>query len=188
LGVEVSRFAYQIKQSSNPVKFLHVANLSPVKDQVTLLKAFQIISSQIPCHLTIIGEGPYESKIKLLADELKVRQKITFRDPLPYENLPAEYHQADILLHTSRSEGHPIVVEEAMSCGVLVCGTRVGLLYDLPDCCIAVPVGDYESLATETLKVISDPERMNVIRQEAYRWASTHSIDWTILKIKACYG
>ncbi|MEX2231748.1 MAG: glycosyltransferase [Cyclobacteriaceae bacterium] len=187
LGVDPLLFKFLNKPIGNPVQFLHIANLHPVKGQVTLLNAFKIISDRISCHLTIIGEGILEKKIKSLAEELKINHKIIFHDPFPYETLPAFYHQADILLHTSLSEGQAMVVLEAMSCGVLVCGTRVGLLYDLQECCISVPVGDYESLATETLELISAPKRMNAIRQRAYNWATEHPIEWSVEKIKESY-
>ena len=187
LGVDISLFMFRNKSLGQPIQFLHIANLHPVKDQVTLLKAFQIISNQVACHLTIIGEGIWERKIKLLAKELKISGMISFLAPITYEDLPPVYYQSDVLLHTSLSEGHPIVVEEAMSCGVVVCGTKVGLLYDLPECCVAVPVGDYGSLAGETLKLISDRLRMDAIRKRAHKWVTTHSARWTIENFKKIY-
>lgn len=187
LGVDTSHFTFRDRLINDPVRFLHVANLSPVKDQVTLLKAFQIISNRLSCHLTIIGEGILKDRIMSLARELNIRERITFTGLLPYESLPAYYREADILLHTSLSEGHPIVVEEAMSCGVVVCGTKVGLLYDLPYCCVAVQRGDYRALAEETLKLISDPTRMAAIRQAAFRWAVDHSMKWTVTNFSRLY-
>jgi glycosyltransferase involved in cell wall biosynthesis len=187
LGIDVNLFKFQDKDLRHPVHFLHIANLNPVKDQTTLLKTFQILYNRIPCHLTIIGEGELEVQVKSLADTLNLSRGITFLKPAPYESLTTLYAQADILLHTSLSEGHPIVVEEAMSCGVVVCGTKVGLLYDLPDCFISVDVRDHKSLASETLQLIADPERMKTLRQRAHRWALEHSIDWTVEKIKDIY-
>jgi glycosyltransferase involved in cell wall biosynthesis len=96
--------------------------------------------------------------------------------------------QSDILLHTSLSEGHPIVVEEAMSSGVVVCGTKVGLLYDLPDCCISVDVKDFESLAAATLELIHDSHRIIQVRQLAYQWATRHSMQWTVDEMMALYS
>jgi glycosyltransferase involved in cell wall biosynthesis len=180
LGVDVSVFAFHEKTIGLPVQFIAVGNLTPLKDPVTLLKAFNKIAGQISCHLTIVGEGVLEEKIKAMALELNVSDKITFLGLLPYEAVLGCYHKADILLHTSLSEGHPIVAEEAMSCGVLVCGTRVGLLHDLDQCCVSVPTGDYEALASETLNVISNPERLRELRRRARHWSEQHSIKWTI--------
>lgn len=187
LGVDVAFFSFQEKTVGPTVQFLSVGNLNPVKDPVTLLRTFRQIAGHISCHLTVIGEGVWEEKIKALAFEWNIGDKMTFLGLLPYESLPAYYLKADILLHTSRSEGHPIVAEEAMSCGVLVCGTCVGLLHDLDQCCISVPIGDHESLAAETLNVISDPGRMTALRSAARKWTKEHSINWTIDQFKDLY-
>src|SRR5690606_26530900 len=132
-------------------------------------------------------EGPLEEELRSLVETLKIGDRVSFSGSVPHQSLPACYEQADILLHTSMSEGHPIVVEEAMSSGVLVCGTRVGLLFDLPECCVSVPVGDYRLLADETLKLIKDPMRMRKMKENAYEWASSHSIDWTTTRLREIY-
>jgi glycosyltransferase involved in cell wall biosynthesis len=186
-GVDTTRFRFQAKTLHDPIQFLHIGNLSPVKDQVTLLKAFQIVSRQVSCKLTIIGEGILESKIKSLAEQLNIEDKISFVGVMPYHALPKYYQEADILLHTSLSEGQSEVVTEAMSTGVLVCGTQVGLLYDQPSCCIAVPVKDFEMLANEVLNLLRDPNRMSQIKSNAHEWASQHSILWTAQRIKEIY-
>ena len=106
---------------------------------------------------------------------------------MPYEDLVSHYHQADVLLHTSLSEGQSEVVTEAMSCGVLVCGTKVGLMYDQPTCCISVPVQEAEMLAQEVLKILHDAGRINMIRRNAYAWSSAHSIYWTAAEVSKLY-
>jgi glycosyltransferase involved in cell wall biosynthesis len=142
----------------------------------------------VDARLTIIGEGELEEKLKVMATELKLSNKIVFHGLVAYDSLPDVYHHEDILLHSSLSEGHPIVVQEAMSCGVVVCGTRVGLLYDLPEHCVTVPVKDYQSLALATLQFIADPQRVEAIRDGARKWAVEHSIEWTLKEFKNCYG
>jgi glycosyltransferase involved in cell wall biosynthesis len=187
LGIDLSLFTFREKKIEPTVRFLHIGNFNRVKDQVTLLKAFQIISKNISSQLTILGEGELEQEIKSLACELELNEKIVFHPTVPYESLPMLYHRSDILLHTSLSEGHPIVVEEAMGCGVLVCGTKVGLLYDHPACCVAVPVKDFEMLGYEVLKLLRDEQRIKLMRQEAYSWASSHPIAWSVQKLKGLY-
>jgi len=186
-GIDTSMFVFRKKPLTSPVQFLHIANLHPVKDQETLLRSFKIISDEIDARLTIIGEGISEGFVRGLAVELGIENKITFVGLLPYEQLPKFYCEADLLLHTSRSEGQSEVVTEAMSCGVIVCGTRVGLMYDQPDCCVSVPVKDFKALANEVLILLRDPKRMDVIRTHAHAWTSFHSINWTVKKIKELY-
>ena len=43
LGADNEKFAYSERQWSAPWRFLHVANINEVKDQVTLLRAFELI-------------------------------------------------------------------------------------------------------------------------------------------------
>jgi len=187
-GIDTVLFAFHERPHQEPLRFLHIANLHPVKDQRTLLHAFAGICRETPAHLTIIGEGVLEQQLKMLANELNIAAHVTFMGLLPYEQLPQHYQKSDILLHTSLSEGQSEVVTEAMSSGVLVCGTRVGLLFDLPECCVAVPVGDYRALATETLQIIRDPERMAHTRKAAHQWTSIHSIQWTADYTKKLYA
>lgn len=185
-GIDTQLFSHQVKPMSNPAQFLHVANLHPVKDQKTLLRSFKLISDEVPAHLTIVGEGILELEIKTLAASLNLKN-VAFIDPVPYEQLPEFYRNADILLHTSLSEGQSEVVTEAMSSGVVVCGTSVGLMYDEPTCCAAVAVGDHVALAYEVLKLLKEPALIDTMRKNAQTWASSHSIHWTALQLANLY-
>ena len=186
-GVDQHLFQFRKRTTQYPLRFLQIANLSPVKDQVTLLQAFEIIHQSIPSHLTIIGEGTEEQKIRNLIDRLDLRNAVTISGHVPYSQLPKYYHQSDVLLHTSRSEGQSEVVTEAISCGTLVAGTEVGLIHDFPEFCVCVEVGDYKSLAKNVLALLNDTERMNDHRTKAHRWANEHSLQWTVSRMIELY-
>ena len=185
-GIDTGLFTFHAKQMDSPIQFLHIANLHPVKDQETLLRSFKLISDKVPAHLTIIGEGVLDARLKALAASLSI-SNVTFIAPLPYEQLPAYYSRADILLHTSLSEGQSEVVTEAMSSGVLVCGTKVGLMYDEPSCCVAVDVRDHAALANRVLEILNDPASQRKVTQSAQLWANTHSIHWTVDQLAKLY-
>lgn len=186
-GVDSEMFDYHPKPPGSTVTFLHVANLHPVKDQETLLRAFNIIQSAIPATLVIVGSGTDHEKVVKLIGDLGLNGSVIIREPVPYEELTAIYHSADILLHTSLSEGQCEVVTEAMSCGVPVCGTRVGLMHDLPACCVTVTVRDHKSLAQEVINLVRDPVRMNEIRMQARQWTQQHDINWTAGRLMSIY-
>jgi glycosyltransferase involved in cell wall biosynthesis len=187
-GIDTTAFSFRKKTVQEPWQFLHIASFHPVKDQETLLRAFKLISDKIPAQLTLVGEGSSESQVRSLIDDFELQNSVNVLGLLPYDKLPALYHHADILLHTSLSEGQCEVVTEAMSCGVLVCGTRVGLMYDLPECCISVRVKDYERLAKEILQLIASPGVMEVLRERARSWTTAHSIVWTVEQLKLIYS
>ena len=186
-GIDTDLFIYKEKVATFPMQFLHIGNLHPVKDQVTLLNAFKIISDKISAHLTIIGRGELKDTIKELISKLKLADKVTLIDPLPYESLPSFYHRSNMLLHTSLSEGQCEVVTEAMSAGVVVCGTSVGIMYDKPDCCVTVDVKNFNDLASRVLQLIEDDEQLRLLKSNAYKFATTHDIHWTIREIQKIY-
>lgn len=186
-GIDTAIFIPRKKELRAPIQFLHVANLHPVKDQGTLLRAFQIISQNVQSHLTIIGVGVDEQKVVNSIEELGLSTHVTMLDQVANSTMVKYYHQADVLLHTSLSEGQSEVVTEAMCCGVLVCGTKVGLLYDLPDCCIAVNVGDFKKLADACLSILNDQHRFYSTAQKGWQWATNHNIDWTIEQLSNLY-
>jgi glycosyltransferase involved in cell wall biosynthesis len=187
-GIDASMFTYQEKPLGNPVRFLHIGNLNRVKDQATLLQAFKLIRDKLDSTLTIVGEGPCEKNVKQLISDLGLEQYVVMIAPVPYHELVPYYHASDVLLHTSLSEGQCEVVTEAMSAGVLVCGTSVGLMYDCPSCCVSVDVGNYDLLAQCVLDVIADPKKSAAIRNNAREWTIYHSIQWTCSQIERIYA
>jgi len=186
-GVDSTLFSYKQKNLGNPIQFLHVGNFNAVKDQSTLLKAFAIVSRSFECRLTMIGEGSEESNLLKLIDDLGVKTKVTVLHHMHYSKLPEFYHASDVLVHTSLSEGQSEVVTEAMSCGVIVCGTKVGLLYDLPDGCVSVALKDHVSLAEKIISVIKDQSALDSIRRQANEWVSVHDLNWTVQEIGRLY-
>ena len=186
-GVDGSMFEYRPKPIATPVHFLHIGNFHPVKDQPMLILAFDLISKSIPATLTIIGSGDMEPEIRSMISTLALTDRVTIVEPVPYQQLPAFYHKADVLLHTSLSEGQCEVVTEAMSCGVVVCGTKVGLMHDLPEACVTVDIKMFESLAEEAIALVNDPVRMNDLRMKAHQWTLQHDIHWTVAKLIELY-
>lgn len=186
-GVDASTFRYRAKPLGTPIQFLHVANFHPVKDQATMLRAFAHISCKIDSQLTIVGSGVDEARVRALIHELGLDNLVQILAPMPYSKLPEVYHRSDVLLHTSLSEGQCEVVTEAMSCGVVVCGTQVGLMYDLAHACVTAAVGDDRTLAEKVLELLSDPVKFETLRKAAHEWTRAHDLTWTAAKLHSLY-
>ncbi len=82
-----------------------------------LLQAWRRVCSEFPTwRLAIIGTGPEEAELKGLAETLDVQYSVDFIAPV--KNLAAVYQHAQIYAMSSRAEGFPMVLLEAMAAGL----------------------------------------------------------------------
>jgi len=81
--------------------------------------------------LAIYGSGLLESKLKKLANELKIEDKIEWRGFVPYSEVPVALAQIDIFVYPSWHEGFGRSIMEALAMEKAVVATRVGGIPDL---------------------------------------------------------
>jgi len=82
-----------------------------------LLQAWRNVCAAVPQgRLAIIGAGEDENELKALARTLEVQDRVDFIAPL--KNLTAVYQHAKIYAMSSRAEGFPMVLLEAMAAGL----------------------------------------------------------------------
>jgi glycosyltransferase involved in cell wall biosynthesis len=104
--------------------FLFVGRLVERKGVEFLLRAWQKCSPGI---LWIVGSGPEETRLKQLRQVLGL-EHVMFREET---SSPVEFFQlADVFVLPSLKEGFPVVVIEAMSCGLPCIATRIGGVVD----------------------------------------------------------
>ncbi len=174
--------------SQRPLRLLHVGNLHAIKDQTMLLMTFQQIARSVDTQLKIIGEGEMGTTLRDLARAMGVQDKIEFLGHVPHKELPQYYNWAHILLHTSLHEAQGVVIAEAASSGVLVAGTRTGLIADFGETmAVQSTVSDFKTLADKILDAASQPEKYNAMRGKALQWANQHDADWTFRQYSSLY-
>jgi glycosyltransferase involved in cell wall biosynthesis len=166
LGVDVERFVPGDSHAYDPAapRLLHAASLIPVKDQTTLLRAFQQVAQVLPgAHLDIAGEDPFghRSGLERLAEDLGITRQVSFLGAVPHAELQMHYSTADLFVLSSRHENHAMVVVESAACGLPTVGTAVGALPELaPDAALTVPTADPAALARGILTLLRDPDRL----------------------------
>jgi len=131
-GAHLERF---LKAPAHPgsklprVRFGIAARLVGEKDHFTLLRAFAIVSAEVPeAELQIAGDGFLRDRLVGLVNELNLAGRVTFVGALPDT---AEFlSQLDVFVLSSLNEGLPLALLEAMAAGVPVVATRAGGVED----------------------------------------------------------
>jgi len=101
--------------------FIAVGRLRPQKDFRTLLQAFSRVRATRPARLLILGEGPERSELEDLVRELGIADDVSL--PGSVENPYAYLSRAVAFVLSSRWEGLPTVLIEALACGLPVIAT-----------------------------------------------------------------
>ena len=139
---------------------IHVARFVPLKAQDTVVRALaQLEARGVALTVLFVGDGPDRASTERLAAELGLGPErirfLGFRTDVP-DLLGA----SDIFLLSSRTEGLPLSVLEAMSHGLAIVTTPVG---GVPELCtdgqhaLFVPVDDPAALADALSRLAPDP-------------------------------
>ncbi len=102
-----------------------LARVEPAKDHGTLLQAMALISNRVPkLHLVLIGGGSEEDRMKRMAHELGIGERVHFTG---FRTDAAEWLQSvDLSVLSSVKEGLSNTVLESMAAGKPVVATDVG--------------------------------------------------------------
>ena len=106
-------------------EIVFVGRLTEQKNVGALLEAV----AGLDAHLTVVGQGPLESELKLQAARLGC--PVGWLPPVAHSRLVEIYNGAQIFVQPSLYEGHPKTLIEAMACGLPVVGSRVPGIADL---------------------------------------------------------
>ena len=141
------------------------------KDLPTLLKAFQIITSQRPSTLLlIVGKGPQETLLKRLMNDLQIAKNVVFAGSIDHNIMPEYLAACDIYSISSLFEGTCIAMVEAMAAGKPVVATRFAGAIDLikdGENGFMVDQKDYRAIANKILYLLDNPEKAKVMGEQA---------------------
>lgn len=132
-GIDTDRFtpdgpASDLIDHDGPV-VLFVGRLVEGKRPADAVRALAKVHEDHPdVALYLCGEGPLRDDLIALAADLGIRDAVTFVGQVPYDEMPGVYRAADAFVLSSRAEGVPRTVMEAMASGVpVVCSDLPGV-------------------------------------------------------------
>lgn len=95
---------------------LSVGRLHPVKNYRFLIQGCAALRDEgLDFLCWIAGEGPERPALERLIDALRLRDRVLLLGHVSRTDLPGYYRYADLVVLTSRSEGLPVVLMEAMA-------------------------------------------------------------------------
>jgi glycosyltransferase involved in cell wall biosynthesis len=165
-----------LEQRLAPV-IVAAGRLTGQKDFPTLLRAFAELSAGREVRLIILGEGRDRPQLETLVRQLaltdRVRMPGFIANPYPY------FARADLFVLSSRWEGSPNVLVEALALGTPVVST------DCPSgpreilrggaCGRLVPVGDHAAMARAMDETLDAPPAAEVLRGAAEPYQARRS-------------
>lgn len=193
LGVDTSTFFPPPRTSPPPpYHIVHVASLTGVKDQDTLLRAFARALTQlspIELILNIAGDGPRQAALAARARELGIQDHVRWLGAVAHHELPLVYRHGHLFVLSSQHESQSMALLEAACCGLPAVGTAVGLLPQLLPAAQLAPTGDVHKLAQCLVYLLSDEERR---RGEARRMQelvrNRYSLENCVRRLEGVYA
>jgi glycosyltransferase involved in cell wall biosynthesis len=117
-----------------------------------------------------------------LAEQLGIRDRLTFVGRLPVEDLARLYNEAEVLVSPSVYEGFGLPAAEANACGVPVVATTAGAFPEViahNETGILVPPGQPEPLADAIESLLRDPARRAQMGEAGVRRINAH-FSWRV--------
>lgn len=177
----------RLKLTEDTRLLLFAGRLHPQKDPLLLLQSLAEVrrTSSQPVHLLVAGDGELmesmQAEIERLGIErLGIGPGVSLLGAQPQDQLIALHQCADLCVLTSRYEGLPLVVLEALACGVPVVTTRCGetpkLLSQTSG--VVCDAREPEAIAAAIAQVLNHPDRYPQASclEDAHPYEASHVI------------
>lgn len=178
------------RDAHEPLRVVVVSRLAAEKGVDVALRAFaQLQAQEVPARLTVVGGGPEEDALRLLATELGCSTEIAFTGRIG--DVAGQLRDADVFLMSSRSENLPIALLEAMASGLPSVITRVGGVPEVVgDSCAAilVPPEDVDAIASALALLAHDEALRRSMGDCARVRAQSYSIEDTVSAVGRVYA
>jgi N-acetyl-alpha-D-glucosaminyl L-malate synthase BshA len=159
------------ERSAQPL-MIHLSNFRPVKRVADCVRILAEVRKTVDARLLMVGDGPERGPAEQLARQLGVSAYIEFTGK--QNHVERLIRQAHVLLMPSEMESFGLAALEAMACGVVPLGTRVGgvpeLISDGVDGFLEA-VGDTERLAARATQLLTDHDLFTRMAGAARRTA-----------------
>lgn len=156
-GVDLTKFnKIEMLDNKDSIKFISVGRFNEQKDYPNLLNAIASIKKYLNTNVKflIAGDGELRSEIEILIQSLELQEYVLLLGKR--SDIPELLNQSKFLILSSKHEGLPTVVIEAMACHTFVISTDCGGSAEIMgDTGKLVPINDSASLGQAIVDVLN---------------------------------
>ncbi len=179
-GVETSVFrrVEPVLPPSEHPRILVPRRLFPKNGVEFFIQALPLILREAEAEAVLIGDGPEGPRLRALAQELGVDERIRFLGKRPHHEMPGLLSSGTLAVVPSLMEATSVAALEAMACELPVAASRVGGLPEIVDEEVGglFRPGDPEDMARVVLGLLKSgdlPERGRAARERVLaRWSN----------------
>jgi glycosyltransferase involved in cell wall biosynthesis len=145
------------------LQILYGARITDQKDPLLMVEvAAGLRDRGVPFQIQVVGDGDLEDQLRVKVAELKLGDEIVLHPPAP--GLRSWYEACDVLLLTSKFEGIPVVVFEAMAMGLPIVAPGLPGIRELLDGeDELVPAGAAATPYVDALAALAEDDRRRAV-------------------------
>jgi glycosyltransferase involved in cell wall biosynthesis len=159
-------------------RVIAVGRLDYQKSFDRLIQVWEKVHQQMPdWRLDIFGQGEWQEMLQGMIDERGLQETVKLNGPT--KNIGQEYSESSMIVMSSHYEGFPMVMIEAMACGLpavsfdFKCGPRD--IIKEGENGLVVKDGDIDGLAKAMIALMRDDELRKRMGEEAKKVVETFS-------------
>lgn len=166
-------------------RVIAVGRLDYQKSFDRLILVWEKVHEKMPdWRLDIFGQGEWKEMLQQMIDERGLQEVVRLNAPT--KNIGREYAESSMLVMSSYYEGFPMVMIEAMACGLpavcfdFKCGPRDIIVEGENG--VIVPDGDIDGLAEAMIRLMKDEELRKRMGESAKKVVETYSEETVMSK------
>ena len=166
-------------------RVIAVGRLDYQKSFDRLILVWEKVHEKMPdWRLDIFGQGEWKEMLQRMIDERRLQDCVKLNGPT--KDIGKEYAESSMLVMSSHYEGFPMVMIEAMACGLpavcfdFKCGPRDIIVEGENG--VIVPDGDIDGLAEAIVRLMRDDELRKRMGENAKMVVETYSEDKVMRK------
>jgi len=167
----------------------HIGRFAFQKNHALLVEAFAQVHSDAPLYLLLVGGGELESAVREQVAGLGLQERVRFLGTRA--DVADILRASDVFVLSSRWEGNPMSVMEAMAAGLPVVSTAVGGVPELVregETGLLVPSEDAGALAQALQALVDDPAQRQAMGDAArQRAVARFDIRHTVRRYEQLY-